>query len=135
MVTLESSAEIGSFRNALLCNVMKRWALGFASVAVLAVLAEGILILVDCTSEKVTECNYGKLKIGMKVSEAEVILGPGQERAKEAVPERRWPNGMIVRAVSGDRFFNWYDRATAREVWVGVRNGKICDKWYWQPSF
>jgi hypothetical protein len=116
---------------------MRRWAIGCASVAVLSVLAVGLLVGLhiqeECRSGKVTECNYEKVKIGMTVKEAEAILGPSQEIGMEHVPGTR--DGPVV---SGERLFMWAKEVSSpmssRAVWVGVRNGRICNKWYWEPS-
>jgi hypothetical protein len=117
---------------------MKRLAIGCALVGVLAVLlAIGLLALMaiaECQNGKVTRCNYDKVKAGMTVREAETFLGLSQESSEEWVPSERRPEG-VARVVSGDKYFHWEDKTTARDVWVGVRNGKIINKWYWEPSF
>ncbi len=122
---------------------MKRLAIGCALAGVLAVLlAIGLLALMaiaECQNGKVTRCNYDKVKAGMTVREAEIFLGPSQESSEKWVPSERSPDG-IARVVSGDRYFKWEDKRIEngtpdRSVWVGVRNGKIINKWYWEPSF
>jgi hypothetical protein len=113
---------------------MKWWVVAPASTAVLVALGASYLIFVDCKPGQVTECNYRKIKAGMTVSEAERFLGPSEQRPADFVPKALWPDGAIVRVVSGDRLFTWRDEATGREVWVGVSDGKIRSHWYWQPS-
>jgi hypothetical protein len=116
---------------------MRRLAIGSGSVVVLAVLAVGLLVGLhirdECRSGKITRCNYDKVKIGMTVKEAEAFLGPGDEVEMESIPGTR--DGAVV---SGERAFRWAKGVpgpmSSRAVWVGVRNGKICSKWYWEPS-
>jgi hypothetical protein len=35
--------------------------------------------------------------------------------------------------VEGEQFYLW-NGDTNLEVWVGLRDGKVCDKWFWAPS-
>jgi hypothetical protein len=113
--------------------MMRRWAIGCASVAVLAVLVFGLYFLEECRSGKISECNYKKVEIGMTVKEAEAILGPSQEIGMELVPGTQ--DGPVVR---GERLFMWAKGVptpmSSRAVWVGVRNERICSKWYWESS-
>ncbi len=88
------------------------------------------LILAECRTGVISECNFEKIRLGMTVSEAEAILGSGQELEGKYVPYT--DTGPVI---NGDRFFKWEGGTTARAVWVGIRNGRICDKWYWEPSF
>jgi hypothetical protein len=112
---------------------MRRLAIGCLSVAGLAVLVVGLLVGVhireECTSGKVSECNYKKVKDGMTVKEAEAILGPSRQVGMQYIPGTR--DGAVV---SGERFFMWAKGVptpmSSRAVWVGVKNGKICSKWY-----
>jgi hypothetical protein len=110
-------------------NTMKRLALGCASFALVALVVIASLILAQCRRGVISECNYGKIRPGMTVSEVEAILGSGQELEGKYVPYTH--TGPVS---SGERFFKWEDRTTARKVWVGIRSGRVCDKWYWEPS-
>jgi hypothetical protein len=110
-------------------NTMKRLAIGCASFALVGLVVITFLILAQCRRGVISECNYGKIRLGMTVSEAEAILGSGRELEGEYVP--RTHTGPVI---SGDRFFKWEDGTTARAVWVGIRSGRVCDKWYWEPS-
>jgi hypothetical protein len=106
------------------------WKIGCGSVAALVVLVIGFLILAPCQRGIVTECNYGKVKIGMRVSEVEAILGPGEEVELKYVPTVP-PWGPVI---SGEKFFSWEDHMKSRSIWVGVRSGKVCSKRYFAPS-
>jgi hypothetical protein len=65
----------------------------------------------------------------MTVGDVESILGAGHERTEDFVPTIP-PFGP---AIKGERFYEWQGEAGS-EIWVGVRDGRICDKWYYEPS-
>jgi hypothetical protein len=67
-----------------------------------------------------------QIHIGMPLSEAEGILGPAPK--EENPPGLRFDDGIRA-AVQGDEFYRWERRGM--EIWVGVRDGKICDKWFY----
>jgi hypothetical protein len=113
----------------------RRLIIGCALAVLTGLLTYGILIMFECENGKVVRCNYEKVKVGMTVREAETFLGPRPEFLEEGVPVERWPDGRIVPVVSGDSCLKWEDRTTGKDVWVGVKNGKIINKWYWEPSF
>jgi len=113
----------------LLGSTMKRLVIGCASGVIVVALVAAFLFSTECRKGFLSECNYKKIKIGMTVGEAEAILGPSQELGWEWVP--RSPDGPVI---SGERFFKWEDGKTGRKVWVGVRSGRICNQWYWEPS-
>lgn len=84
-------------------KTMRRLALGWASLALAVVVLIACNVLARCRSGVVTECNYGKIKNGMTVREAEAALGPGRELGPKYVPTTR-PYGPVIR---GERFLRW----------------------------
>jgi hypothetical protein len=65
------------------------------------------------------------VKVGMTLEEAESFLGPGEE---EVAPP--WEDTGAV--VTGDRFFCW--ERDGMEFHVGLKDGRVCSKWFWAPS-
>lgn len=70
-----------------------------------------------------------RIRIGMTLSEAESVLGSATK--EQAQPGLRYDDGIRA-AVQGDEFYVW--ERSGMEIWVGVRDGKICDKWFDFPS-
>jgi hypothetical protein len=67
----------------------------------------------------------------MALDDVEAILGsPGREVDGDGVPTTS--DGKPV--VSGDRFFRWERNHNHTKVIVGMRDDRVCDKWYWEPS-
>jgi hypothetical protein len=87
-------------------------------------------IIINNNNRLITYRNYNKIKIGMTMDQAVLILGPSQELGRTYVPRDR--RGLVIK---GERFFMWKDTTTGKTVWVGVENKIICDKFYWEPSF
>jgi hypothetical protein len=75
---------------------------------------------------------YTRIHLGMTIKDVEGILGKGQNHQKEDVPVGRFPGGTIVPVVVGERFINWEYKF--KTIWVGMRNGEVVSKWYWEPS-
>jgi hypothetical protein len=71
-----------------------------------------------------------RVKAGMTLAELEAILGPGQP--EEAPPGRPDWKGGTVPLLRGDEFYVW--EHDWLEIWVGLRGGKVCDKWFDAPS-
>lgn len=104
---------------------MKRCAIGALSVLLLL---PAYVIFAETRPGIVSPWNYGKIRSGMTVKEAEAILGASQEFDGSYVPSTR--DGPVVR---GQQFIHWEDKR-GREVWVATKDGEICDQWYWEPS-
>jgi hypothetical protein len=62
---------------------------------------------------------------GMSLSEVESILGPGVQEVSP--PDLRLPDGQIRPALRGETFRFYLGAGMA--IWVGFREGKVCDKW------
>jgi hypothetical protein len=68
-----------------------------------------------------------RIHVGMALAEVKSILGPGKECS--------WPpfGGPGNRPlVQGERFFMWHNKST--KFFIGLRDGKVCDTWFWTPS-
>lgn len=105
--------------------------------------------------------NYGRVQVGMTVEEVEAILGPGSSVKQSEVPtvvvavnpadvqaseERakragRWPQtarDYPVRhkpVVEGDLILKWVDDRTGERILVAFKDGKVCEKHYWDPNY
>jgi hypothetical protein len=103
---------------------MRRWVLVF--VLLFAVGGGCLTLVLWCPKGHVSYCNYERIQVGMALGDVEAILGsPGTEI--DEVPTT--PEKPVV---SGDRFFRWESNHT--EIIVGIRDDRVCDKWYWEPS-
>jgi hypothetical protein len=74
---------------------------------------------------------YDKISVGTGIDEVEKRLGAGKELPANEVP-RLQGMGKEVMSVTGDQFFEWTEGS--REIWVGVKDGRVYSKWYWEPS-
>jgi hypothetical protein len=110
---------------------MKRFLVVLGVSVPLAVLLSCCLYFeLHCPKKEVSHCNYEKLNIGMTVGEVEAILGAeGKEIAASALP--RYSSGPVVQ---GETFFQWEGSINRIRVIVGVKDERICDKWYWEDS-
>jgi hypothetical protein len=97
------------------------------ALSVLFVVA--LLASARCYNGTVSDCNYAKIENGMTVGQVESVLGTGREIGREYIPSTR--DGPVV---DGQAYFLWEEAATGRQVWVGLRGGRVCTKWYWEPS-
>jgi hypothetical protein len=70
-----------------------------------------------------------RIKIGLTLAEVENTLGPGEER--KGPPHT--PDGSVIQ---GDVFYVWQDDPIGggSAIWLGFREGNVCDKWLWEPS-
>jgi hypothetical protein len=62
----------------------------------------------------------------MTLEEAEALLGPFK-----ADPPFGWMDHerqQMIPCVQGDETYRWYDNGV--EVYIGLRDGRICDKWW-----
>jgi hypothetical protein len=97
--------------------------------------------------------DYDKIAVGMTLSEVETLIGPGTEIDRSSLPKTHrlkagvHPNRVgpqvtvvdhdlfeIVPVVDGDVFHRWTENGGGSYVILGFRNGRVCDKWYWEPS-
>ena len=86
---------------------------------------------------RLSYCDFKRVEIGMTLQEVEAILGPGREiSAKELPGEPDFDepdlDKRVKPVVQGDRFFEWLGGGA--EVFVAFRDGRVCDKWYWEAS-
>lgn len=81
---------------------------------------------------------FCKVQLGMSLSEVEAILGPGKKISQSQLPllppfarplQKPLEDGLVP-IISGDEFWFWgTDRIGWRStIYVGFRNGKVCDK-------
>jgi hypothetical protein len=73
-----------------------------------------------------------RVRVGMTLGEAEAVLGPA---TKQASPPTLQPDKP---AVQGSEFYFWSEPGAViggAVIWVGLRDGRICDKWFSFPSF
>src|SRR5262245_8497153 len=98
----------------------------------------GLLVLpISCcvcchTTGSFFELKYRyRVKVGMTLAEVENILGPGErQESQPGMPDYK---GGSIPVVQGDEFYVWKaDDDLA--IWVGLREGKVHDKWFWAPS-
>lgn len=75
---------------------------------------------------------FDKIQAGMTLAQVEEILGEGDRR--QYPPGLRENDGNLRSAVEGDEFWVWNDPYGAA-IWVGIRDGVVCDKYLWIPSF
>lgn len=85
---------------------------------------------------KITFQTFSNIGIGMDIAEVEEILGAGKEVPRELLPGRpEFGKGLqaeIRPVVSGDRFVSWEEGG--RRIILGLRDNKVCDKFYFEPS-
>jgi hypothetical protein len=73
----------------------------------------------------VTEWRFYRIRKGMTLPQVQRILGPGEARSAVLRPTRR---GGMKPVVRGDQCYLW-EPHDYRDIWVGFRDGKVCDKW------
>jgi hypothetical protein len=103
--------------------------------------------------------NYQRLQVGMTVAEVEAILGPGTPVKQADVPQMVVPvnpadaeasrdrarrAGVVPTArdyptrnkpvVEGDSILIWEDANKQWRILVGFREGKVCEKDFWELS-
>jgi hypothetical protein len=67
-----------------------------------------------------------RIKEGMTVEEVEAVLGPGTETGSPTSP-----GGRAV--VTGDKIIKW-NGENSTVLYIGFREGRVCDKHFWWPS-
>src|SRR5581483_8816321 len=65
-----------------------------------------------------------RLRAGMTLAEVEAVLGEGE---RELAPPGVGDGGSIRPAVQGDTFYRW--ERGGNEIWLGLRGGRVVDKW------
>lgn len=69
-----------------------------------------------------------RIKVGMTLHEVESILGPGTECSQPP----QTADGPVIR---GEKFYYW-KHGNGSDIWIGLREGKVYDKWFWaMPLF
>jgi hypothetical protein len=129
------------------------------SGAALALVGLALFALLHWPAQPALYRNYERVENGMTMEQVQALLGPGREIGKDDMPSvvrpapgvkvpKDPPGGPyrtvrdypIVHApvVEGDRFFEWPSDwpplSGGPYIIIGFRGGKVCDKWYWEPS-
>jgi hypothetical protein len=74
--------------------------------------------------------DYHKIAVGVPLPEVEALLGgPGKQLKEKELPET--PCGPVV---NGDQFYQWTGPLNGQKIIIGVRDGRVCAKWYWEYS-
>ncbi len=74
------------------------------------------------------EWNYRyRLQVGMTLEQATSVLGPAKKH--EQPMQIAVGKEELHDVVQGDEFYSWGEWWKGPEIWVGVRDGKICDKY------
>src|SRR5262249_12216929 len=71
-----------------------------------------------------------RINSGMTLEEVETILGAGT-RVKNVPELQEGPRGRRP-AVTGDEFYLW--ERDHDNLWVGFKDGKVCDTFFWTPN-
>jgi len=86
-------------------------------------LAALVLFCTACPVGRVYWNYHVRIHHGMAAAEVERVLGPGVD---EEPPGLRHRSGEIRAAVQGDQVRVYPGWAP---IWIGFRNGKVCDTW------
>ena len=108
------------------------WVCGIVALALFATAVSLFVIFDDAARFYL---GYHRLRVGMTLSDVELILGRGTEIPERFVPIEK-PKGMGgpgTLVVHGDRFFEW--RRGSLEIVVGFRDGRVIEKSYWGRNF
>ena len=116
-----------------------RWGWLPVMLSLALVLVAGWVLGVWCPRGFVCPCNYKKIRAGMTLDEVEAILGgPGNQigwRDLPKAPASINTGNKHNAYVGGDRFFRWRGGFNGRYIIVGARDGKVCDKFFWENSW
>src|SRR5882724_8933517 len=123
---------------AIIMEVSKpRWSKALKAVALWMVFLMGIALCFWLIHFNTFHGKYSRIKVGMTIEDAELLLGPAQKIESNYVPqmppmhaEKLKRNTTAV--VDGDEFFQW--QSGLEYIVVGVRNGCIVETWYSAPS-
>lgn len=108
--------------------------------------------------------NYNRLQVGMSIDDVQAILGPGTAIPQSEVPgivvavnpgddaAAAVTRDKAIRAgvtpptardyptrnkpvVEGDLILRWKNERTWERILVAFKDGKVCEKHYWDPSY
>jgi hypothetical protein len=97
----------------------------------LVILGVVISLFLSCPTGSVEEFNFRfRIRNGMTLNDVEAVLGPAKEIDRKHLPVEK-DKGQVVQ---GERFFHWEYEPEGIEIYLGFRDGKVCDKWFWAPS-
>ena len=85
-------------------------------------------LLLDYLEGPISERGLAKIKVGMILDEVEAILGPGTKAEQPPEEQGRGP------VIHGDHFYRWESCKSGQEIYLAFKNGKVYEKWYWEPS-
>jgi hypothetical protein len=71
-----------------------------------------------------------RIKVGMTLAEEESVLGPGTR--DDCPPGQQDDKEGTVPIARGDQIYVW--EQDGLEIWVGLRDGKVCSKSFDFPS-
>ncbi len=113
-----------------------------AIIASVVALLLGAFLCFAWDGPGLTQRKFNRIEYGMTLAEVEEILGPGRELRPHEVPDIR--NGPVR---PGDQVYKWSETRASedngqfktvgrgeRRICVAFRNGKVCDKTFWEPS-
>jgi hypothetical protein len=94
--------------------------------------------LLDHLEGPISRRTFKKITLGMSLDEVEAILGPGRQIPVGSVTRGRgspsaretWNLDLVI---DGDQFFEWRDDEHGKRIELGMRDGKVCDKFFWEP--
>ena len=95
-------------------------------LAILAMLTAGI-----CAYRSLPSSKFNRIQQGMSISEVNAVLGTGKKLSRSQLPlVQSKNNDEPIPIISGDEFWFWgTDRlGWHAEIYIGLRNGKVCDK-------
>jgi hypothetical protein len=107
----------------------------------LALIVLCLSLVLSCQNGTVSYHNYIKIREGMTLGEVEAILGPGVEIPKSRLPEtpdftEPDPEKRSKPVVTGEQISRWSKGRIPgeTEIIIGFKDGRVCDKWFWEPS-
>jgi hypothetical protein len=118
----------------------KLWWTGLFLVAAGLFAALIVAAMWSCRPGCFSHPNYERIRVGMGVGEVDRLLGgAGAVVRPEEVPTYPEAYGLKPGApagwygvVWGDEFREWWE--DERHIMVGLKDGRVVSKWYWEPS-
>jgi hypothetical protein len=109
------------------------------AIAVLLSVWKVLGLWMDYLEGPISERGFEKIEIGMRLEEVQAILGLGEHISAEHVTQAPGSpdakrRGNLDLVIDGNEFYRWADATRNRRIEVGTRNGRVCDKFYWEPS-